>query len=58
MKVSDIGLIEGEGEFSEDKLAPAGDLGGDDTGSIAPVVLADRDVGRGRVVARSGRRLC
>lgn len=54
VKVSDIGLIEGEREFCQDELAPAGNFGSDDAGSVTPIVLADRDIG-GRGVALWGR---
>ena len=31
VKVSHVGLIKGQGQLSEDKLTPAGNLGGNDT---------------------------
>ena len=44
-EVRDIGLVEGLGKFSQDKFTPIGDFGRHDPGSIAPIVLTDRDSG-------------
>ena len=51
---SDIGVVEGLGEFGDDELAPVGDLGGDDAGAIAPVVLADGQGAGGDGIAGGG----
>ncbi len=40
-EVRQIALIEGLGQLGEDEFAPAGDLGDDDAGAIAPIELAD-----------------
>lgn len=46
-KVADIGGVKGLGEFGEDDFGPTGELGGDDTRGVAPVVLADGHTFRG-----------
>jgi hypothetical protein len=55
MEVGDVGLVKGLGEFGEHELTPARHLGGDDAGSVAPVELADRDLGRDGIVPGCGR---
>jgi len=50
-------VVKGLSQFGENKLAPAGHLGGDDAGRIAPIVFTDFDRGGGyRVRVRRGRR--
>jgi hypothetical protein len=48
-EVREVGVVERIDQFSQDELAPAGDLGGDETGSIAPIVFPD-----GNAVGRYG----
>jgi len=47
VEVSDIRLVEGQGEFSQDEFAPSGNFGGHNAGSVAPEILViGREIGR------------
>jgi hypothetical protein len=51
-EVSRVARVEGLSEFGQDDLAPLRHFGGDDAGSIPPVILADTDLTGGPGVRR------
>ena len=52
VEVTDVGLVEGLGEFGQDEFTPVLHLGGDEAGAIAPVVFTDFQVFGGEGVGQ------
>ena len=50
-----VGSIKGLRQFGQDELAPVGDLGSNDAGTVAPIEFADGYLGRERIALGSGR---
>ena len=53
-EIGGVALVEGLGEFGQHVLAPVRQLGGDDTGRVAPIELADLHVTGRRAVLGGG----